>query len=82
MVDTQIQTRVHKVSSEFVDRGADIITKLCVQMDKCCPDCRELIKGILKLNKKKVLGMASSNVSKNALSFKGLPKIRTYVNDI
>ena len=48
MVDTQIETPVHKGSSEFVDRAADIITRLCVQMDKCCPSCRELIKGILK----------------------------------
>lgn len=49
MVDTQIETPIHKVSSEFVERAADIITKLCVQMDKCCPDCRELIKDILKI---------------------------------
>ena len=48
MVDTQIETPIHKGSSEFVERAADIITKLAVQMDKCCPDCRELIKEILK----------------------------------
>ena len=35
-------------NSEFLERAADIITKLCVEMDKCCPDCREIIKGILK----------------------------------
>jgi hypothetical protein len=36
-------------NSAFVDRATDIITKLAVQMDKCCPDCRELIKEILKI---------------------------------
>ena len=36
-------------NSAFVERAADIITKLCVQMDKCCPDCREIIKDILKI---------------------------------
>ena len=48
MVDTQIETPVHKGSMEIVDRATTIITTLCVQMDKCCPDCREIIKGILK----------------------------------
>jgi hypothetical protein len=48
MVDTQIETPVHKGSMEIVVHAADIITKLCVQMDKCCPDCREIIKDIIK----------------------------------
>jgi hypothetical protein len=49
MVDTQIETPVHKGSSEFVERAADIITILCVQMDKCCPKCQDMIKEILKI---------------------------------
>jgi hypothetical protein len=47
MDSSLVQTPVNK--SEFVDRAADIITKLCVQMDKCCPSCKELIKDILKI---------------------------------
>jgi hypothetical protein len=47
-MDTRlVQDGINK-NSEFVERAADIITKLAVEMDKCCPDCRELIKGILK----------------------------------
>ena len=48
MDSSLIQTPLNK-NSEFVDRAADIITKLCVQMDKCCPDCRKLILDILKI---------------------------------
>ena len=49
MVDTQIETPVHKGSMEIVDRATNIITRLCVQMDKCCPDCRKLILDIMKI---------------------------------
>ena len=49
MVDTQIETPIHKVSSEFVDRATTIIIRLSEQIDNCCPSCREIIlKGILK----------------------------------
>ena len=48
MDSSLVQTPVNK-NSEFVERGTDIITKLCVQMDKCCPSCKELIKDILKI---------------------------------
>ena len=34
---------------EFVDHATTIITRLCVQMDKCCPKCQNLIKDILKI---------------------------------
>ena len=33
---------------EFVDHATTIITRLSEQIEKCCPDCREIIKGILK----------------------------------
>ena len=34
---------------EFVDHATAIITRLSEQMDKCCPDCKELIRDILKI---------------------------------
>ena len=48
MDNTQIQTPINK-NSEFVERAADIITKIATQMDKCCPKCQDLIKEILKI---------------------------------
>jgi uncharacterized protein YlaN (UPF0358 family) len=48
MASQRVQDSLDK-DSEFVDRAADIITKLAVQMDNCCPECRELIKEILKI---------------------------------
>jgi len=48
MASQRVQDSLDKDSESTVNRAADIITKLCVQMDNCCPSCRELIKGILK----------------------------------
>ena len=67
MVDTQIETPIHKGSSEFVARAADIITKLATQIDKCCPSCRELIKESILNNGAKVGNLhAGSTVSTNS----------------
>jgi hypothetical protein len=48
MDDSQIQSPSIKNDLEFVDHATTIITRLSEQIDKCCPDCREIIKGILK----------------------------------
>jgi hypothetical protein len=48
-MDDIVQALPTYKNSAFVERAADIITKLAVQMDKCCPSCRELIKDILKI---------------------------------
>ena len=48
-MDSDLGTRVPVYKNyDFVDHATTIITRLCEQVDKCCPDCKELIKGILK----------------------------------
>ena len=49
MVDIQIETPIHKVSSEFVARATELIIKITEQYDKCCPKCQDLIRDILKI---------------------------------